>query len=167
MDAGTAAFIGGFAGAGISGVVAIVLAVVNNRSQREEAKDQRAHEIDLRDAERMHELTMEDRAVRRAQITQWRQGLAASYEATERFLQGLQNEPEGSRAFLNPDEPNIVGTEWFESLRLYLDPIDPGVQTYRNATGIQQCTYDAVYILGLEINRIQREWFDNDAPEVT
>lgn len=160
VDAVTAAFVGGFAGAGISGIVAIALAVVNNRTQREEARSQRKHEMDLRDKERAHELTMEDREARRAQITQWRRGLAASYEATERFLQGLKNEPEGSLAFINPDEPNIVGTEWFESLRLYLDPADSRTEHYRNAVGILQCSYDAVRLLGTEINRIQSEWFD-------
>ena len=73
----------------------------------------------------------------------WRAGLASARDTYRQWAA----EPRDT------EPPNVVGAEWFESLRPYLP--DP----YRTAHDVQ-CDNPTVVTLSLEIGRIEKDWID-------
>ena len=156
MDAGTAAVLGALAGAGITGVITLGVTITNNIFQRGDANAQRTHEKSENNANRNYERAAAFLVHRQERIKQWRQGLESAHAEYQKFWQWIAENPPETRKSVDPPEPNIVGTEWFESLRPYLSN-SPDLQGYLRADHVD-CAPPLVLLLSRDIGRIEREW---------
>lgn len=159
MDAGTAALLGTLAGAGITGVITLGVAITNNVFQRGEAKARRDHERDESEASRRYERRTAILTYRQQQIERWRQGLEASHAEYKKWFYDFANDqlPHEPKD-LDLEIPSIVGTEWFESLRPYLSK-NAETTTYRDDVRLN-CDPEFVVVLTHEIARIEERWLD-------
>jgi hypothetical protein len=73
-------------------------------------------------------------------------------------LHDLNNRPPTSQAFTNPEIPDIVGSQWFESLRHHISEKSDAAHL-RSAVEIQ-CDKATVVALSNEINRLEKQWLD-------
>jgi hypothetical protein len=156
MNTATAAFIGALVAAGVTGVVSLGTVLLNNRAQRQIAKDQRTHEESESKADRGHERAAAFLAHRQERIKLWRQGLEAAHTDYQKFWQWIADNPPETRTKPDPQEPNIVGNEWFESMRPYLVN-SPDLQGYLRADQAP-CEPPLVLLLSRDIGRIERQW---------
>lgn len=81
-------------------------------------------------------------------LREWRAGLAEARDTYRQWAAGPRD----------TDPPNVVGAEWFESLRPYLPGTGEGSQ-YRTALEVA-CDNPTVVMLSLEIGRIEKDWVD-------
>ena len=81
-------------------------------------------------------------------VREWRAGMAGARDTYRRWAAGPRD----------ADAPNVVGDEWFESLRPHLSTTGDHAQ-YRTAHDVQ-CDNPTVILLSLEIGRIDKEWID-------
>ena len=81
-------------------------------------------------------------------LKQWRSGLAGARDTYRQWAAGPRD----------IEAPNVVGAEWFESLRPYLPGTGEAAQ-YRTAHEVQ-CDNPTVVTLSLEIGRIEKDWID-------
>jgi hypothetical protein len=156
MDAGTAAVLGALAGAGITGVITLGVTITNNIFQRGDAKDKRTHDKSENKANRNHERSAALLAHRQERIKLWRKGLESAHADYQKFWQWIADNPPETRTKPDPQEPNIVGTEWFESMRPYLVN-SPDLQGYLRADQAP-CEPPLVLLLSREIGRLEGEW---------
>ena len=97
------------------------------------------------DHKRQAEIDLQSR--RHDVVREWRAGLAGARDTYQRWAAGPQDS----------DAPNVVGAEWFESLRPCLP--DAGDAAYRTAH-VVHCDNPTLVALSLEIGRIEKEWTD-------
>jgi hypothetical protein len=81
-------------------------------------------------------------------VREWRAGLAGARDTYRQWAAGPRD----------TDAPNVVGSEWFESLRPYLPSTGDAAQ-YRTAHEVQ-CDNPTLVVLSLEIGRIEKDWLD-------
>ncbi|MEJ6536120.1 MAG: hypothetical protein QNL98_02565 [Mycobacterium sp.] len=137
MDAAMMGLAGTVVGAAVVGGVGLVRSmadswfpgVVANTEQRRQAQ------VDLQS--RRHDV-----------LREWRAGLAEARDTYRQWAAGPRD----------TDPPNVVGAEWFESLRPYLPGTGEGSQ-YRTALEVA-CDNPTVVMLSLEIGRIEKDWVD-------
>jgi hypothetical protein len=159
VDSAWIAVIGTAAGAGVTGVVGIGKAVVealSARSQRkhdsDQAKAQRDAEKADKDAQREHERLTALRKSRWQQISSWREGLALSASAYQKFAAVFDDDNSHRNASARLlVTPNVVGDAWFQSLRPHLS------DEFRTQS-VLRCDAELVVKLGDEIDRVQRGW---------
>lgn len=130
--------IGAVAGASSTGIITLIKSMLDNSFQRR-----------LSEEDRRLQVVASLRSQRDTSIKLWRVGLEHARDAHRR---SLETTPDGSGA------PNIVGDEWFESLRPYLAKHGDGGR-YRTATDVR-CDNVTVAALSLEIGRVEQEWLD-------
>ncbi|MDV6310287.1 hypothetical protein R4227_22470 [Gordonia amicalis] len=87
---------------------------------------------------------------RRDLVKTWRTGLAESAREYQMYEHKLQLSDNSSELL----EPNAVGSEWFESLRRYLE------SDYLRQIIWLRCDEDLSRTISLEISRVEAEWFD-------
>jgi hypothetical protein len=95
-----------------------------------------------------HQMKMHLHSQRCETIQRWRSGLAEARDAYRQWACGPRND----------DPPNVVGDEWFESLRPYL-PTAGEAAKFRTAHEVH-CDNPTLTLLSLEIGRVEREWTD-------
>lgn len=127
--------IGAVAGASSTGIITLIKSMLDNSFQRK-----------LSEADRRLQFVASLRSQRDTSIKLWRVGLEHARDA---YRRSLEQAPDGSAA------PNVVGDEWFETLRPYLAKND----RYRTATNVR-CDNATVAALSLEIGRIEQHWLD-------
>jgi len=79
-------------------------------------------------------------------VREWRAGLASARDTYRQWAAGPRD----------TEAPNVVGAEWFESLRPYL-PGTGEAAHHRTALDVQ-CDNPTVVTLSLEIGRIEKDW---------
>ena len=80
-------------------------------------------------------------------VREWRAGLAGARDTYQQWTASPDD----------TDAPNVVGDQWFESLRPYLP--DTGAAAYRTAH-VVHCDNPTLVALSLEIGRIEKDWTD-------
>jgi len=79
-------------------------------------------------------------------LKEWRAGLASAGDTYRQWAAGPRD----------TEAPNVVGAEWFESLRPYL-PDTGEAAHYRTAHDVH-CDNPTLVTLSLEIGRIEKDW---------
>lgn len=138
MNLAMMGIVGAVAGASSTGLITLLKSALDNAAQRRTAE-----------AERRHQVVGSLRAQRDTTIKLWRMGLEHARDAYQRCL---AEAADGSAA------PNVVGDEWFETLRPHL-PKSGGAAALRTATDVR-CDNKTVALLSLEIGRIEKLWLD-------
>lgn len=129
---------GAVAGASSTGLITLLKSALDNAAQRR-----------ISEAERRHQVIASLRAQRDTTIKLWRIGLEHARDAYQRALADSEG-PAGA--------PNVVGDEWFETLRPHL-PKSGAAAALRTATDVR-CDNQTVALLYLEIGRIENQWLD-------
>jgi hypothetical protein len=93
-----------------------------------------------------HQMKMHIHTQRCDAIHRWRSGLADARDAYRRWACGPRND----------HPPNVVGDEWFESLRPYLATTGEAAE-FRTAHEVH-CDNPTLMLLSLEIGRVEKEW---------
>jgi hypothetical protein len=93
-----------------------------------------------------HQMNMHIHTQRCDAIHRWRSGLADARDAYRQWACGPRND----------DPPNVVGDQWFESLRPYL-PTTGEAAEFRTAHEVH-CDNPTLMLLSLEIGRVEKEW---------
>jgi protein involved in temperature-dependent protein secretion len=130
--------IGAVAGASSTGVITLIKSMMDNSFHRK-----------VSEADRRLQVVASLRSQRDTSIKLWRVGLEHARDA---YRRSLEQTPDGSAA------PNVVGDEWFETLRPHLAASGDGAR-YRTATDVR-CDNPTVAALSLEIGRIEQQWLD-------
>lgn len=160
MDAGWFAVIGTAAGAGTTGLIDLGKLAVSSwaeRGKREdaaaEAKAQRDADAAEAKAKREHDATQTLRAERRETIGRWRKSLG---EASTAYKDAMHlsdvNKSSTVASRRNVQIPDIVGMQWFETLRPYL-----AYDEYKSAKTLY-CDTSVTLALSNEIAAIETEW---------
>ncbi|OBA70161.1 hypothetical protein A5641_14090 [Mycobacterium sp. 1554424.7] len=135
MDMVTMGLMGTVVGASAMGIAGVARSAADNLLPGMVASNNNKHQM------KMHIHTQRCDAIQR-----WRSGLADARDAYQQWACGPQN----------GDPPNVVGDEWFESLRPYL-PTTGEAAEFRTAHEVH-CDNPTLMLLSLEIGRVEKEW---------
>jgi len=139
MDVAWIGAISALGGALVGAAPATITALV----QRNNARDQRAHEVAMKLRDSRDELAKE-----------WHQGLAESHSAYHQWI--VRSNRADQDEFVNPDIPDAASTAWFGKLRPYISETGAAADL-RYAESVY-CDQRVVVTLSLEIGRIEQEW---------
>jgi hypothetical protein len=142
MDAGMMGLAGTVVGAALVGGVGLVKSVAETWLPGVVANTDHKRQAQVDLLSHRHEV-----------VKEWRAGLASAGDTYRQWAAGPRD----------TEAPNVVGAEWFESLRPYLpDTVEAaggGPAPYRTAH-VVQCDNPTLVALSLEIGRIEKDWID-------
>lgn len=143
MDAAMMGLAGTVVGAAVAGGVVLVKSVAETwlPGAVASADQKRQAHMDLHS--RRHDV-----------LREWRAGLAGARDAHRQWATGSPK----------TEAPNVVGAEWFESLRPYLSDSGDAAQ-YRTACEVH-CDNPTLVALSLEIGRIEKDWVEEERRHV-